>query len=382
MSDFDVAIVGGGLHGCIIALALANAHPGARVVVIERAEALGGNHTWCFHADDVPRELTEVLAPAVAHRWDGYHVAFPGAGRTVSSPYAAVTSGSLDRAVRAAFASRSAFEIATSQCVREVAGDHVVLDDGAVLRADLVIDARGPQRYAPVGACGYQKFVGLELELERAHGLTRPILIDTRVPQLDGLRFLYVLPLAPRRLLVEDTYFSDGCELDNRVLAARALAYARAAGYEPAEIVRTEAGVLPMPHVAAPPTLGARGVAPVQAGYQGGWFHPTTGYSFPLALRVAAALAHDLELGAHWRATVADHAAQLAFATRLNRMMFRWFAPADRHHLFAHFYRLPEAAIRRFYALRTTPADRARMFLGRPPRGISWRAVLLGGSPS
>jgi lycopene beta-cyclase len=382
LSDFDVAIVGGGLHGCTIALALAHAHAGARVVVIERAPALGGNHTWCFHADDVPPALTGVIAPAVAHRWDGYDVAFPAAARTIGSPYAAVTSASLDRAVRAAFASRAAFELATSRCVREVAGDHVVLDDGAVVRADLVIDARGPQRYAPAGACGYQKFVGLELALARPHGLTRPILIDTRVPQLDGLRFLYVLPLAAHRLLVEDTYFSDDRALDEPALAARALAYARAAGYAPAEIVRTETGVLPMPHVATALEPGAPGVAPVLAGYQGGWFHPTTGYSFPLALRVAAALAHDLALGAHWRATVADHAAQLAFATRLNRMMFRWFAPADRHHLFAHFYRMPEAAIRRFYALRTTRADRARMFLGRPPRGMSWRAALLGGSPS
>ena len=38
--------------------------------------------------------------------------------------------------------------------------------------------------------------------------------MDATVPQVDGYRFFYVLPLAPDRLLVEDTYFSDSTHLD------------------------------------------------------------------------------------------------------------------------------------------------------------------------
>ena len=70
------------------------------------------------------------------------------------------------------------------------------------------------------------------------------------------------------------------------------------------------------------------------------------------------------------------HARQLAFALRLNRMLFGWFAPADRYHVLERFYRLPEPVIRRFYALATTPVDRARILIGRPPRGLSLRHML------
>ena len=78
---------------------------------------------------------------------------------------------------------------------------------------------------------GYQKFVGLEVELEEAHGLERPILMDGRVPQTDGLRFVYILPLGPRRLLVEDTYFSDHPQLDEVSIADEVQAYIRQNGW-------------------------------------------------------------------------------------------------------------------------------------------------------
>src|SRR6185369_1699711 len=90
----------------------------------------------------------------------------------------------------------------------------------------------------------------------------------------------------------------------------------------------------------------AWGTGPIVAGYQGGWFHPTTGYSFPVALRVAAFLAHEADqpdAAARWQRLVADHRRQIGFALRLNRMLFRWFAPDRRHHVLARFYRFPEA---------------------------------------
>jgi lycopene beta-cyclase len=249
------------------------------------------------------------------------------------------------------------------------------------VRATTVIDARGPDRAG--GSGGYQKFVGLELVLAQPHGLDAPILMDATVAQLDGFRFLYVLPLAPDRLLVEDTCFSDGPQLDAAGLRARALEYAAARGWMARTIVREERGVLPMTWDAevADPERGL-----VVAGYQGGWFHPVTGYSFPVALRVAAAVGEALARGVDPAAAVAAlvpaHRAQLRFARRLVWMMFRWFSPEDRAGVLEHFYRLPEDTVRRFYALQLTGRDRARMFLGRPPRGLSLRRMFASPSPS
>lgn len=382
-APYDFAFVGGGLQSCLAVLALADARPDARVVVVERAPELGGNHTWCLHAEDVPAELAGVIAPAIVHRWTGYDVVFLEHTRTLASPYAAVTSASLAAAVRAVIAARPGFALVTGAEVTELGDRHLALRDGRRLEATCVIDARGPDHLAiDPAACGYQKFVGLELALARPHGLVRPILMDATLPQHDGFRFMYVLPLGERRVLVEDTSFSDTPELRHAELEAAILRYATATGLRVAEVVRDEHGVLPLP-LALPARPQPWGTGPVVAGYQGGWFHPTTGYSFPVALRVASFLAHAADqpdAAARWQALVGDHRRQLAFALRLNRMLFRWFAPERRHHVLARFYRFPEDTVRRFYALRTTTRDRTRILLGRPPRGLSWRAALTGRS--
>jgi len=375
----DYALVGGGLHNGLIALALRHARPDARIVMIERGAAVGGNHTWCFHAGDVGAALAPWIDPLVVTRWDGYDVAFPAYARRLDSPYARVTSERLAGAVTDALAAPGSHLLVETTAI-STAADHVIVRSASntVTRVDasLVIDARGPDAGRPA-ACGWQKFLGQELVLDRPHGLDRPILMDATVPQLDGFRFLYVLPLATDRLLVEDTYFSDSPQLDVGALRARIADYGRPRGWIPTRVAREEVGVLPLPWRCE---LGPL-VAPLIAGYGGGWFHPVTGYSFPIAARLAGFLANRLPeevFGPDLDAHAAEHADQLAFALRLNRMLFHWFAPADRWHVLERFYRLPDPTIRRFYALETTRMDRARILIGRPPRGLSLRHMLRG----
>jgi len=241
----------------------------------------------------------------------------------------------------------------------------------------VVIDARGPHQL-PATACGWQTFVGQEV-LVRDHGLTRPMVMDATVEQAGdrapAMRFMYVLPLAADRLLIEDTAFDDSPYLDVAE-GRRAIArYAAAQQWTLGEVLREETGILPLPLQLAPPAPTG---SPLVAGYAGGWFHPVTGYSFPIAARLASLIAHlpAGELFGPQLAAFADaHATQLSFATRLNRMLFRWFTGARRYHVLERFYRLPEPTIRRFYALALTRLDRARFFFGRPPRGLSWKAL-------
>lgn len=371
---FDYALVGGGLQNGLIALALRAQQPNARIVMLERGPAPGGNHTWCFHAGDIP-EGAAWIEPLVTVRWTGYDVAFPTRRRTLETPYACISSERLAERVTAALDTPGS-RLLVGANAEQVEAQRVVVRDGDSTReisATAVIDARGPDRSA-VLHCGWQKFVGQELVLEAPHGLDRPMLMDATVLQRDGFRFMYVLPFAADRLLVEDTYFSDGSQLDVDGVRAEIAAYVTARGWR-GEVVREEIGLLPMPWELAPP--GAE--APLVAGYAGSWFHPVTGYSFPIAARLAAFIAARpaAELfGPELAAFASAHARQLSFAQRLTRMMFRWFTPAQRHHVLARFYRLPDEAIRRFYALELTAFDRARIFAGAPPRGMSWRAVL------
>ena len=82
--------------------------------------------------------------------------------------------------------------------------------------------------------------------------------------------------------------------------------------------------------------------------------------------------------GSGLAALVREQEKQLSFSYRLNKMFFRWFAPERRYSVLSRFYTLPEPIIRRFYAHQSTSIDRARILIGRPPKGMSYRAALFG----
>jgi lycopene beta-cyclase len=368
-------IVGGGLSGGLAALALAESGRGGTVTLLEESDRLGGNHTWSFHDTDLDADERAHVAPFVAWRWPAQTVRFPGRERTLPIGYASVTSDRFDEIARDRLARAGCSVLWRARAV-DVGAHAVRLSDGHVLRADVVIDARGPAR--PAAATAFQKFVGLEVDLEDDGPWTAPVVMDATVPQLDGYRFVYVLPFTRRRVLVEDTFYSDGPELDAEHVARCALDYVTAQGARVAAVRRRESGVLPLP-------LGTGGVepaaggGPLRIGYRAGFFHPVTGYSLPLAVRVARALAQAPSVlhMARALASLARHLApQRRFGCLLNRLLFRAMRPAERWTALDRFYRMPEAIIARFYGSRTTALDRMRLLLGRPPAGVSWRRLL------
>lgn len=371
----DLILVGGGLQSGLVALAELERRPEARVTLIERGARLGGNHTWCFHALDVPVEARSLVEPLVVARWPRYEVRFPGLRRTLESEYACVDSERFDEVVRRRFASAPRAELVLGRAAREVGAHRVVLDDGRVVRGALVVDARGPSALPRTEAMGFQKFVGLELELHRPHETTAPLLMDATVPQDGGFRFFYALPLSPRRVLIEDTCFSRDSSLDVAAMRDRVLRRAVADGLSVAGVVREESGVLPMP-LGGEPERPRR--SPLVAGYAGGWFHPATGYSLPAALRLALALAArdpGRDPGEALGAVYESHREQYRYLCFLNAMLFRLFAPGDMRNVFERFYGLPAPLVERFYAMQLTARDRARILVGKPPAGISLRAA-------
>lgn len=378
----DYLLVGGGLQNALVTLALLERRPATRLTLIEREPRLGGNHTWCFHAGDVPVEARSWLAPLVVQRWPSHEVRFARYRRRLEQEYCALTSERLHEVVSERVRRSAHARIVTAE-VRSTAPGRITLQDGSCRRAQLVIDARGPLATVETQAAGiraYQKFLGLELQLASPSAPEIPVLMDATVEQLDGFRFLYLLPLAPDRVLLEDTYYSDNSRLDRPALTRRILEYAQQHGMPVQRTVREESGVLPLPTRSALPD-GSDGL--VHGGYAGGLFHPTTGYSLPVSLRFALYIASTSpaeaggERHAEW---LKQHARQARYAVRLNRLLFDAFAPEQRHHVLERFYRLPEATIRRFYALQTTRLDRARILCGRPPSGFSLSLLISKGT--
>ena len=371
----DHVIVGGGLAGGLIALALANAGRGGQVTLIERETRLGGNHTWSFHLTDLGEAERELVAPLVSVQWARQEVRFPGHERILDNGYATVT-GERFAEVLASRLVRAGVRILFERRVAGVGASLVRLEDESLVRGRVVIDARGPDITAQARV-GYQKFLGLELALQSDGPWSRPLLMDATVPQSDGYRFVYVLPFSARRVLVEDTSYSGSPRLDPFEIERRILAYVTAHGATVVRVLRRETGVLPLPldgEVDLP-----RAGGPIAVGYRGGFFHPVTGYSLPLAARVALAVAKARtpeETVTAVRAIARQLGPQRRFGRLLNRLMFEAMPPASRWTALDRFYRLPEATIARFYASASTWADRARILVGRPPAGLSWRHLI------
>ena len=135
----DIAILGGGLAGGLIALALAQLRPELRVTVVERGDRLGGNHVWSFFATDLPEGAAALVEPLIAARWGDYEVRFPAGRRHLRTQYHSMTSARLDAAVRSALPAEAV--LSGCQCV-EIASNHVTLHDGRTIRAGAIIDAR------------------------------------------------------------------------------------------------------------------------------------------------------------------------------------------------------------------------------------------------
>ena len=378
----DVVLAGGGLSASLIALRLKRSRPGLKIVMLEREGRIGGEHTWCHFAADVSPAIGDWLAPLIVHDWPGYDVRFPAHARTLTTRYHAITSERLHTVMSDLLGADAWLGVD----VAEVGPDAVILADGRRLTAPLVIDARGPRRSRHL-ALGWQKFLGQEVRLTAPHGLTRPVVMDATVAQLDGYRFLYVLPLAPDRLLIEDTRYSDGPALDHAQLARDIAAYAARQGWTIAGIVREENGVLPIALAGDIDAYWAEAPSPVaECGLRAALFHPTTGYSSPDAARQAETIAALPQLTTAAARDALTRQSKTAWKQRgyyrlLNRMLFRAAAPDQRYRVLERFYRLPQPLIERFYAGEASFGDKVRILSGKPPVPIRAAMKCLSEAP-
>lgn len=375
----DLAIVGGGLAGGLLALALRKQRPDLKLRIVEGEDSLGGNHLWSFFASDIAASDRWLVAPLVSYGWASYHVAFPGHARTLKSPYYAIESERFDRVVRAAMPPGA---VMTGRKVLGASARAVVLADGDRIEAGGVIDCRGPGDLSSL-YLGWQKFLGREFALAEPHVLKRPMVMDATVAQLDGYRFVYALPFAATRLFVEDTYYSDAPEIDAEALRQRIDAWLRARGVAAEMVMREESGVLPV-------AMGgdfeeywrSGGNRVAKAGMRAGLFHPVTGYSLPDAVRLARTIAqasnldgtalHELSYGyarRQWQ--------RRGFYRMLSAMLFRAAEPEERYRILERFYRLDAGLIARFYAGQSSLLDRARVLTGKPPVPLAraWQAI-------
>lgn len=379
-SQNRLVIAGGGLAGSLAALAMAKLRPEVPILLIESGNSFGGNHIWSFFDPDVRAEHRWLVDPFVIARWNAYDVRFPKRERTLNTPYNSASSDGLDRVVRERLRPD---QYRLQSPIETVAPHFVRLAGGETIAALGVIDARGPTDLSGLNL-GWQKFLGREYRFNRPHGLHHPIVMDALVDQSDGYRFVYCLPFSETRMLIEDTYYSLSPTLDADTLGRRIEAYASARGWHSSAVEREESGVLPVVIGGDVEALWEQLTGVAKLGLRGGFFHPTTGYSLPDAVRMALFVSRQQDFSsASLHTNVKREATRLwqerRFYRLLDRMLFRAARPSQRYKVLEHFYRLDAGLVSRFYAGSSTLADKVRIFSGKPPIPIgSAIGALLG----
>jgi len=377
---FDIAIVGGGLAGGLIALALQRHTPDTRFVLIEAGKALGGNHRWSWFESDLDDAGKELLKPLRQTEWDkGYEVRFPTYRRKLNTGYRSMSSSDFHEALSRILPQGS---LHFGRKATSIDARGVDLDNGSRIKARAVIDCRSfvPSEHL---SGGWQVFLGRHMRLDQAHGIERPVIMDASVDQVaphgngGAYRFVYVLPLGAHDVFVEDTYYADDCELDRGALSARIDQYCHENGWQDGVPAGHEAGVLPVltggDFSAYQDEVRIEGVA--VAGARGGFVHPLTSYTMSLAVDNALAIAAEADLpgtqlAALMEARARKHWRSTRYYRLLGRFLFLAADPERRVNIFQRFYGLRPKLIERFYAARSSRFDRIRILWGSPPVSI------------
>lgn len=282
--DADLVILGGGCAGLSLARRLAIARSTRRVVVVEPRTEYTDDRSWCFW-----RPATHDLSHVVSTTWDRWRFsAADGRSESHSVPgfsyqyvrgadFYADARRLIDRAPGIDL--RLGVRASTVESVPD--GVRVGTDDGSIV-ARHVVDTR-PRR---TPALLHQCFAGVEIEVSGSAfpdpgeaGLMTEMDADE-----SGLGFMYVLPLAGGRALVEWTRFSD-TPLPRADVVAELSARVARLGFASNRVVRTEGGTLAMgPFATGEPAIP--GV--VAAGIAGGALRAASGYGFLRMQRWAA----------------------------------------------------------------------------------------------
>ncbi len=366
LKNAHIAIAGAGCAGVSVAVELLARVPGTSITIFDPQETPSYNKTWCSW-ETQPHRFSE----AISTRWRRVIV------RSTDTEAVFDTSPHAYACVRAEDFYRIAWQrLADDRCtVRRGTGVESITEhpggvdltlrhpDGTETSESftIVFDGRPPQHLIPDDSREpmlLQHFGGVELSVNApSFDPSTATLMDFDVPQHDGTHFVYVLPFARDRVLVESTFMTPS--LTSPIdYEANALSYARTKlAIDSADVVYREAGVLPMTlRPLGPPST--RRVWRI--GTRAGISRPSSGYAFDAILRDTTRVIDALTAGRRRPPPPRPH-----LLNALDRVLLSWLT-AD-----------ASAATRAFPRLfRGAPPQRLIRFLADIPRALDYLAVL------
>ena len=369
-----ILIMGGGLSGSLLAYRINQLCPNIELYLVESQPHLSTEPTWSFHETDLATESLDWIKPFISQSWNQQEVYFDSQSKILQTGYHSIRSHE--------FAST----ITTKLQKHLILGDpvtsitpsgEVILASGRRFNPRTIFDARGLNLTQPL-SCGYQRFLGLDVELSHPHGLTHPIIMDTRCAQDEGFKFIYTLPWTENSLLIEATCYANEAHFDEVRYQQEVELYCYQNHWKIKKTLRTEKASLPIPLQPQNSLITRKENSEniIQIGLSGGYFHFTTGYSLPLAVQVSEVIAHEIATQPNWSTQSIQNALtpllkltshQSRFFSALNRMLFLACPPEQRVNIFRRFYTFKQDLIERFYRGELSASDQIRILLGKPP---------------
>ena len=200
-----VLIAGGGIAGCLAALAMARFRPEIPLLIVEEKARFGGDRFRALFAAEIEGEERALVAPIVGQRWPGYYVAFPGLSRKFKAELGGIAPDAVHKDMVSTLRPDQ-YRLGTK--VVAVREDALVLDGGEEIKAEGAIDARGAANLSMLDLL-YEARLERDYKLAAPHGIDRPVLVDATAETGNGLAFIQLFPLGPDRLLVADVAVSE-----------------------------------------------------------------------------------------------------------------------------------------------------------------------------
>jgi lycopene beta-cyclase len=361
--DTDVAILGGGCAGLSLAVRLGRA--GIPATVVEPREHPETDKLWSFW-----RAGRDPFEDCVRARWQGWRVSHGGAVARRSSArlrYETVCARRFAEKALGLSAEAPGIELAfgvAAEGAPEREGALWRTETGAgALRSRYIVDTRPPE-----GPPGYgQYFIGREIAVAAdAFDPSEVGLMEFAAPRDDRVDFLYVLPFARDRALLEATSFAPAAPGRADLAARLDGAIAERTAGRAHDVLHEERGFIPM--AAPPPGRRGGGLAPRLGlgGLRGGAARPSTGYAFQRIQWMSDVLAERIGEGAEDLSLMPDGPGNRFMDRLFLRVLQRRPAagPALFHALFRH---AGQDRLERFLSGSRAPLDRLAVVGALPP---------------
>lgn len=278
--DSDVCILGIGLSGCSLALALLNRGFKGRIVMLEQNQTVDTNKTWCFWNESI---LPDYLRKLISKRWSSWLVGYDShmADHKITSDglhYCCIRASDFYAMALSRLEKAENVNLVFKSTAKRLPSDNKVAKisvEGAEISSRWGFDS-GMKSQLVEGTQIYQSFSGAWIK-------TRHPAFDDTCAQLmtemqaisSGLEFTYILPFSRHNALVELTRFSSQTEkLHDLKVRTQALVQDRFANN--VVIENWESGMLPMTENLRPASEGRWH----NIGINGGHIRASTGYAF------------------------------------------------------------------------------------------------------